>query len=308
MGIKVMVTGAHTPEGEAVSQALEKGGVVVFRAFTDGSRRETGPNASNQVLRLPTAGNPRFEDAVFAACRSFDIAVVFPVGRLDVSALDLARMARWGDTGAKLMLAAEAPLDECLDREKLSRSLSGVVNTPRTHVLDLSFEPGRWKFPFVVRSRTGKGICFIHEPEELGSVSRSTRLVAQEYLPGEEFSVDVFAGVDGLIQTATVWRRSTFIGEKRRRWRASMDAEVVFLAGVAVRHVDLTMAANVRIRRDPAGRLAVFDINPGFGETLPLTLARGLNLPMMALAQFLKRPDLLVTPHTVRRNRQAAIV
>ncbi len=138
-------------------------------------------------------------------------------------------------------------------------------------------------------------------------MSRTARLVVQEFLPGEELSIDVFAGADGLIQTATAWRKSNVMVEGGSQWRAVVDPEAVFVAGVAVRHVGLTMAGNVGVRRDAAGRFAVFDINPGFGPTIALTISRGLNLPMMALAQFLGRPDLVVTPRTVEGDGLATI-
>lgn len=307
MEIKVMVTGAHTPEGAAVAQGLEEGGVLVFRAFSDGSRRKAGEEAAKHVLRLPPATDPRFDDAVFAACRSFGIEVVIPVGRLDVSALNLARVGNWGETGASLMLAAEGSVDRCLDRVRVSRGLSGVVHTPKTQALDHGFQPDRWELPLVVRPRTGPGAHFVHEPEQLRWMSRTARLVAQEFLPGEELSIDVFAGADGLIQTAMAWRKSNVMVDGGRQWSAVMDPEAVFLAGAAVRQVGLTMAGNVRVRRDAAGRFAVFDINPGFGPTIALTISRGLNLPMMALAQILGRPDVVVAPHTGGWDGLAAI-
>jgi len=73
----------------------------------------------------------------------------------------------------------------------LSKALEGVAPLPETHLFDDSFVAR--SFPLIVKPRVGRGsrgIVLVRNQEELDHQERSVELIVQEYLPGEEYSVD----------------------------------------------------------------------------------------------------------------------
>jgi carbamoyl-phosphate synthase large subunit len=72
--------------------------------------------------------------------------------------------------------------------------------------------------------------------------------------------------------------------------RTVRDAELERLGAAVATVTGLTYIANVQFRRDAAGRPALLEVNPRVPGTLPLTVASGVDMPLMALDSLRGRP------------------
>ena len=188
--------------------------------------------------------------------------------------------------GIELMLAPERALDLTLDKLALARCCAGHVRVPRTECFDETLDPAAWDYPVVVKPRTGSGsrdISVVASARELAALDRSDEFIVQEYLPGEEYSIDVLADTRGHVIAAVPRIRARVDSGVSVAGRTMHDAELEHLGARVASVTGLTYIANVQARRDVAGRAALLEVNPRAPGALPLTMASGVDMPRLAL-------------------------
>ena len=109
-----------------------------------------------------------------------------------------------------------------------------------------------------------------------------------EYLPGDEYSVDVLS-----------WKGETLVSVVRKRYATTgglaLHAEVVddldirSLAEAVVRELNLSYTSNVQIRKNSQNVPCLMEVNPRIPGTIGLTVQAGVNMPAVALELALGR-------------------
>lgn len=110
--------------------------------------------------------------------------------------------------------------------------------------------------------------------------------LANAYLPGAEYSVDVLCE-EGRVHAALVRRRDAAVGGLATTAEVVDEPDVEAAAEEIVRAVGLSHVVNVQFRRDAAGEPKLMEINPRSPGTIGLTVAAGFNLPLAAFARAL---------------------
>jgi carbamoyl-phosphate synthase large subunit len=108
--------------------------------------------------------------------------------------------------------------------------------------------------------------------------------MVQEYLPGEEYSVDVFADQHGRVRASVPRARLKVDSGVAVAARTLHDPELEGMARAVAERVGLRFVANIQFRRDSEGSPALLEVNPRFPGTMPLTVRAGVNMPRFALA------------------------
>lgn len=160
-----------------------------------------------------------------------------------------------------------------------------------------------------VRGSGGKGLAVIREgtsifdslyqtngPPQMSAQEFSHTLARKqsgqgvlcEYLPGDEYSVDVLS-----------WRGKALVSVVRKRyaslggtaWHAEVvdDEELCRLAEAVVRELGLSYTSNVQFRRNAHGVPCVMEVNPRTPGTIGLTVRAGANMPALAVELALGR-------------------
>jgi carbamoyl-phosphate synthase large subunit len=281
--ISVLVTGAGGPAAIAVLKSLrEDPGVGLLAADMDcwAAGLYLVPPAARTMI--PAGLAPEFCELLLARCLELGADVVIPTVDAELRPLAAARRT-FEQAGVRLMLPSASALDLTLDKLALARACAGVVRVPRTERLDAEIDPDSWSYPVVVKPRTGSGsrdISVVVSAAELKALEPSADFIIQEYLPGEEYSIDVLADVDGRVVAGVP------------RVRARVDSGVS-VAGRTLHdreRVGLTFISNVQVRRDQHGQPALLEVNPRAPGSLPLTVASGVDMPRMALDALRGRP------------------
>jgi carbamoyl-phosphate synthase large subunit len=112
----------------------------------------------------------------------------------------------------------------------------------------------------------------------------------QEYLPGEEYSVDVYVRRDGRVIAAVPRDRmkidsgiavaSLTINVPEVIQAAIRTAEIIGIRGIA----------NVQFKRGADGVFKLLEVNPRYPGTLPLTVAAGIDIPKLMVDELMGRP------------------
>jgi carbamoyl-phosphate synthase large subunit len=284
--VRVLVTGAGGPAAVSVMKSLSADPSVSLIAA------DMDPWAAGLYLvppeartLIPAGLDPGFIDAALARCVAMGVDVLIPTVDAELRPLGRAR-ASFARAGIELMLAPDQALDVTLDKLALAERCAGKVRVPRTERLDQVTDHESWTYPVIVKPRTGSGsrdISLVESAQSLARLDPSADFLVQEYLPGEEYSIDVLADVTGHVVASVPRVRERVDSGVSVAGRTLHDAELEALGAAVATATCLTYIANVQFRRDTAGRPALLEVNPRVPGTLPLTVASGVDMPRMAL-------------------------
>jgi carbamoyl-phosphate synthase large subunit len=283
----VLVTGAGGPSAVSIMKSLARiEGVTLWAADIDAHAAGLYLVPPDRRLLLPRGDASGFVDAVTDWCRSASIDIIFPTVDQELLPLALARddLAAMGVT---LVLAGARTLRECLDKWQLYLLCRDLVPAPRTALLDATFRAGDWSFPVIVKPRSGSGsrdIALITEPGGFEAYARDGRFLVQEYLPGEEHSLDVLASPTGSVLAVIPRSRLKVDSGVAVAGRTLHDAELERLGRDVAAAIGLSWVGNVQSRRDGRGVARLLEVNPRFPGTMPLTVAAGVDMPAICLA------------------------
>ena len=222
---------------------------------------------------------------VLARCAALGVDVLIPTVDAEMRPLASAR-AEFAAAGIEMMLAPARALDLTLDKLALASCCAGRVLVPRTEPFDATLDPASWEYPVVVKPRTGSGsrdISVVVSSQELAGMERSVDFLVQEYLPGEEYSIDVLADAAGHVVASVPRVRARVDSGVSVAGRTIHDPGLEHFGAAVATATGLTYIANVQARRDTAGRPALLEVNPRAPGALPLTMASGVDMPRLAL-------------------------
>jgi carbamoyl-phosphate synthase large subunit len=290
--LRILVTGAGGPAAIAAMKSLRAEPTVELLA-ADMDPWAAGlylvPPAARTLV--PAGAAPEFADNLLAQCAALGVDVVLPTVDAELRPLAHAR-GKFTAAGIKLLLADADALDIILDKLALATHCAGVVRIPRTELFGPAVDPGSWSYPVVVKPRTGSGSRGIHivgSAAELAAMDRSPALIVQDFLPGEEYSVDVLADTNGHVIASVPRLRARVDSGVSVGGRTVHDPEVEYFGRAVARATGITFVANVQCKRDRDGSPALLEVNPRIPGTLGLTIASGVDMPRLALQALLGR-------------------
>jgi carbamoyl-phosphate synthase large subunit len=233
---------------------------------------------------VPGGDDAGFVDAVAGLCHTAAIDVLVPT--VDTELLPLARHRDdLAAAGTTVLAASVATLERCLDKWRLVEACRGLGITPRTAVLEGDL--GGWSFPLVVKPRQGsggRGVALASGPDDLRRVPHDGSYLVQEHLPGVEHSLDVLAYTDGRVAAVVPRSRLKVDSGIAVAGCVEADERLVAIGRRVAEAIELTSVANVQVKADATGEPRLLEVNPRFPGSMPLTVASGVDMPRLSLA------------------------
>jgi carbamoyl-phosphate synthase large subunit len=289
---RVLLTGAGGAAAVSFIKATRHEPVDVYASDMD-------PLAAGLYLVPPpkrhlvlAGADPDFVPHLLALCRRHRIDVLVPTVDSELVAV-AAAADDFEAAGVRLLLARKSTLLICLDKLTLLGACEGVVPVGRFAALDGAFPARDWEFPVMIKPRAGsgsRGIEKVASAARLAAMPHDGQLLVQEYLPGEEYSVDVLAAGDGRIVAAVPRARLKVDSGVAVTARTLHDPELEDLARRVATRIGLRYAANIQFRRNAKGTPTLLEVNARFPGTMPLTVESGINMPLLALRDVLGQP------------------
>jgi carbamoyl-phosphate synthase large subunit len=279
------VTGVGGPAGRATAAFLREQGVAVVVA--DARRLDEEPG----LVPLPLATDPAFVPALLGELKARRAELLVPTVTEELPLVARER----GDlraSGCAVFIsspeAAEAANDKWLTVQALARAGVGVPRSlsgrARDEIVDAV------GFPMLSKPRHGRGGRGVEIHESLADLpSTSCDRIYQEFLPGEEYDVNLFAEPGGE-PAALVVLRKTALRDGRVGNAAGVERveapDVADLAAATSRALRLEGPLDIDVRRDRDGRPLVLEVNGRVGanvrsadEVLETLLKRWRELP-----------------------------
>jgi carbamoyl-phosphate synthase large subunit len=298
---RILITGTGGPAGIAVMRELGDR-YEIFAADLDPNAAGLYLVPQGQRFLVPAGKDPNFVRAVHDLAKKNGIDVVIPTVDSELLPLSLARAELQKD---KIQLAcAETETLECtLDKWRLLERCTGVAPVPSAALLDASFSLEHFErecAPRFVKPRTGsggRGAMLVRSASDFALLPKDGTLMVQEFLPGEEFSVDVYVNRSGFVLASVPRVRMKVDSGIAVTARTVNDRALIEAANQVAKAIGLWGVANIQFRRDVSGVAKLLEVNPRFPGSLPLTAEAGPKLAQLFVREALGEvlPDELCT-------------
>lgn len=289
--IKVGVTGVGGPAGVVVTKTLsDENDFYVVGMDADGL--SAGFKFSNKKYIIPPANDPRFIERLFKTSLKEELDVLIPT--VDEELLIISKnKKKFEEKGVKIAISDYESIITALDKYHLYTKLaSSKIPTPKTYLVN-EIKLENLNYPLILKPRTGRGsrnITICNNYEELKFLIQKIEnldILIQEYVVGEEFTIDTLSNFDGKPLVAVPRKRIEIKGGVS--WKgAIIDNKLV--RDTALRSIEVLKVkgpACVQAKLDENGLPKIFDVNPRIGGTTSLTIKAGVNIPYLTVKLLL---------------------
>src|SRR5882757_5745431 len=280
--MRILMTGAGGPSAISVWKSLSAQHEV-HMADMDPCAAGLYLVAEDRRLLVPRGDAPELVPALLAACRARKIDLLLPTVDAEFVPLALAR-ADFEALGVALPISPLDCLRVCRDKHELLARVKGIVPVPDYEPLTPEAAARVTSFPRFVKPRLGagsRGAEKITRREDLDALPQDGSILVQEYLPGEEYSVDVYVRGDGRVIAAVPRERMKTDSGIAVTARTVDVPEVIEAARRVAEEIGVRYVANVQFKRAADGIFKLLEVNPRFPGTLPLTTAAGVDMPRL---------------------------
>lgn len=316
--VTVLLTGIGSPGAPGVVRSLRLVQGRPMRIIgVDMNPLAPGRFLTDHFATVPSAREPDFIATIAGICRQHQVDVVLPlvIGEL----IKFAEASRaFLAAGTVVSVSGAANLRAAIDKGMLFAALrTAHMEVPR-HVLvrtgaellralrDLGYPSQAVCFKPTV-SDGGRGFHRIAPPperlrslfaqkadsndityeeiERLLAISDPfdiPELLAMEYLPGREYSVDILAD-HGKVLVAVSRLREQTAGGVTTTGVTCLEEDVLRYASDVVARLGLHGNVGVQVRRDRNGEVRIIEVNPRIQGSIVHCTASGVNLPYLAV-------------------------
>ena len=278
----------------AFRRAMEELGVTGKLFATDVTSASSGMQVSDKGFIVPRAGNITYIPTIKDIVRENDIGLIIPLTDLDLRSLS-RRRDEFAELGCTIMIGPEQTIRLCRDKKRFSDHLvQAGLSTIRTFALG-QFRREQFYPCFIkpLRGSAGLGTAMIKSGRELRAHVHTfgDQLLVQDYVPGQEFTDDVYRTREGDVKTIVPRQRLLVRSGEVDQGVTIYDQEIIDMTLKLVDIMDgLWGVFCCQCRRPDGDAPHFFELNPRFGGGVPLSLAAGVDLPLYLLQEVLELP------------------
>ncbi len=271
---------------------LGLGGKIIATDITSAS---PSLHKADVGLLVPTANQDNYIPALLDHVARLGVKLLVPLTDVDLMLLALNRH-KFADLGCTVMVGSEQAIALCQDKTRtndlLTRSSLPAVRTVTLE--EFSRQPFFPCFVKPIRGSAGVGTATIYSDRELQAhvAVYGSRLMVQECLHGQEYTIDIYRGRDGQVRCVVPRQRLVVRSGEVEKGITVNDAGLIDAAMRVAKLVDgLWGVFCCQCRRNSGeDQPHFFEINPRFGGGVPLSIAAGADLPLYLLQEVLGLP------------------
>ncbi len=289
--VTALVTCAGSMPGIGVINALKKQNEIPVRVVAvDMNPLSAGFYLSDRHAQVPCAADPSFIAEVLRICRDEGATIVFPVidEELQVFADHQKEFAGYG-----IRVVSNKPEVVRTTRDKYRTfqfCQQNGIRVPRTFLSEELVTAKLPAFPLIVKPRDGRGtsgVFKIRNRKELDFfVSYVPNAIVQEFIEGQEFTIDVLTDFDGQILSVVPKARLETKAGMQVKGRTVKDERLMDYGAEIVARFGLAPHCNIQCILNRSD-LYLIEVNPKFSASLPFTVTAGVNAPLLLVKMHL---------------------
>lgn len=180
-------------------------------------------------------------------------------------------------------------------KSKTYAALAGVISTPKCFGLNADVPV----FPIFVKPDKGQGSFGAKRVDDLPALLEHQRshvdLIAMEYLPGEEFTIDCFSDREAGLLFAQARRRSRMRSGISMNSAVVQDERILEIARRISSVLEFHGAWFFQMKSRANGELVLLEAAPRIAGTMALNRVRGVNFPLLSLYEQDRVPVSILT-------------
>ncbi len=286
--------GRRVELAQAFRNAAKRLGIRLELHGTDMSELAPGMHHVDRSHIVRPIAHRRYIVDLVELCRENHIHLLVPT--IDTELLRLAH-ARWRFDAIGCTAVVSSPEVVSIGRDKLltfEALRRADIDTPKTWPTDEAMARKRHRFPYQIKPRYGSAGLGNHRVDDLEQLrfwsKRVPDSVLQEFVPGDEFTLDVYAELDGRVRCVVPRQRLEVRSGEVQKARVVKDPALVETGKRVVEAIgDCLGVITVQCIRTVRGRIRVIEINPRFGGGAPLAIHAGADFPRWLMAECLGR-------------------
>jgi carbamoyl-phosphate synthase large subunit len=292
----VLVTGMGSTTAMSVVKALGRQDELDVRVVgVDIHARDeiAGSSFCDSFFTVPPAASEEYIPTLLDITEREGVRVVHPIVDPEVAAL-AANRDRFAAIDAVVWAGPAAAVRACNDKLAAHDALTAAgFRTPQTWSGTDVRAVDALPYPLIVKPAAGvssRDVVRVDGASELEhALERVAGAVVQPFVAGREYTVDVVADAHGTPLAAVPRERVEVKAGVSTKGRTVDEPELAALATDVVRALGLIGPVNVQVIVGDDGP-TVLEINPRFSAGLALTVAAGVNAPLILLELALGLP------------------
>jgi carbamoyl-phosphate synthase large subunit len=279
---------------ESFRQAVKGLGLKGKLIATDVSSASPACHVADVAEMVPPAGRIEYIPSLLNLVKKHNVSLLLPMTDLDIRSLARQR-AKFEAVGCSVMIGNEESIKLCRNKAAFQDILlaAGLATIKTMTLEEFRADPFYPCFVKPLRGSASVGTGLIENDQELKAhvATFGEFLIVQEYVPGQEFTIDVFRSRDGTVHCIVPRLRMVIRSGEIEKGITVRDKRVIEdtakLSGL-LGDVWGVFCCQCRCEKD--GRPRFFEVNPRFGGGAPLSIAAGANLPRYVLQEVLGLP------------------
>lgn len=278
----VLVPGASAPAGINTIKSLKLANFKGKVLSTDSNALSAGFYLSDYSEVIPEVDNHDYLEVLFKIIDKYDINVLMPSSGHDIFPFS-ENKEKLKRNGVIAVISDRDVLEICRDKILTFEHLNKKFNLPLTTDNKNNIS----EFPVIAKPRYGKGsrdIIKIDDFAELDYVdSRYSNMIFQEYLPGDEYTIDVLSDMDSNPITSVPRVRLQTRGGISTKGKIVLDKELIEESFRIVKHLNIIGPSCVQVKKDKDDGFKLVEINPRLGGGTIFSTLAGANFPKMII-------------------------
>ena len=260
----VLVPGASAPAGINTIKSLKLANFKGKILSTDSNELSAGFYLSDYKEVSPESEDEGYLDFLFKIIDKYEINVLMPSSGYDIFPFS-ENKEKLRNLGAIPVISDRDVLEVCRDKVLTFERLKNNFNLPYT-----TEDKSRiTEFPIISKPRFGKGsrdIIQINDFSELDYISsRYSKMIYQEYLPGEEFTIDVLSDFDSNPIISVPRVRLQTRGGISTKGKIILDKELIEESCKISEFLKIIGPCCIQMKKDKDNAFKLVEINPRLG-------------------------------------------
>tara|TARA_R110001592_G_scaffold204623_1_gene454850 strand:- start:3012 stop:3917 length:906 start_codon:yes stop_codon:yes gene_type:complete len=118
---------------------------------------------------------------------------------------------------------------------------------------------------------------------------KNSKKIYQEYIPGQEWSVDVLSNMEGKIINITPRKRLQTKSGISTQGKIELNKNLIEISTKLVKYLNLKGPSCIQFKEDKTGNFKLIEVNVRFGGGVIFTTLAGVNQPEMIIKDYLKQ-------------------
>lgn len=278
----ILVPGASAPAGINTIKSLKYSNFNGKILSTDSNTLSAGFYLSDYKEVIPEIENGNYINVLLDIIEKYKIDILMPSSGYDIFPFS-ENKDQLKQKGAIPVISDRKVLEICRDKIRTYNHLNKIFNLPFTTEEKDEIN----EFPVIAKPRYGKGsrnIVKIKDSKELEYVSsKYSDMIYQEYLPGEEFTIDVLSDMDSNPLISVPRIRIQTRGGISTKGKIVLDKQLIDESFKIVKFLNIIGPCCIQVKKDKYNEFKLVEINPRLGGGTIFTTLAGANFPKMII-------------------------